>query len=175
MIRAVHNSQKSPITTRRAEVDDLSEIALIYNQGIEDRIATFETKLRKPADLEKWLDARYPVVTGLVQGTVVSFAATFEYSPRECYRGIVEFSIYVRRDMRGNGIGRPTMLALLEECANVGLWKLVSRVFPENVASRRLLQSLGFREVGLYENHGKLDGKWRSVVIVEYLIRYNMR
>ena len=51
-----------------------------------------------------------------------------------------------------------------------GFWKLLSRVFVENQASRRLIQSLGFREVGVYEKHAKLDGVWRDVVIVERLL-----
>ena len=170
MIRAVHNSQKSPITTRRAEVDDLSEIALIYNQGIEDRIATFETAMRKGGDLKEWLDSGYPVVVGVLDADVVSFGVAHRYSMRDCYSGIGEFSVYVRRDRRGHGIGKRTMVGLIEECESAGLWKLVSRVFPENLSSRGMLRSLGFREVGIYRKHARLDGVWRDVIIVELLL-----
>ena len=62
------------------------------------------------------------------------------------------------------------MVALIDAARGAGFWKLVSRVFVENTASRALLRSIGFREVGTYERHAKLDGVWRDVVIVEKLI-----
>jgi phosphinothricin acetyltransferase len=64
--------------------------------------------------------------------------------------------------------------ALVDAARNAGLWKLLSRIFPENQASRALVRSVGFREVGIYERHGRLDGRWRDVVIVEYVIRENL-
>ena len=60
-------------------------------------------------------------------------------------------------------------------CKQHGIWKLVSCVFPENMGSRRLIESLGFREVGVYEKHGQLDGVWRDVIIVEKLIPANLK
>jgi len=62
------------------------------------------------------------------------------------------------------------LAALLEECERRGFWKLVSRIFPENAASRALCARLGFREVGVYRRHGRLDGVWRDSVIVERLL-----
>ena len=67
------------------------------------------------------------------------------------------------------------MAALLESAEQAGFWKIVSRVFPENSASLRLIRSMGFREIGTYENHGKLDGVWRDVIIVERLLRANLK
>ena len=67
------------------------------------------------------------------------------------------------------------MDALIKACGSAGIWKLLSRVFVENAASRRLLASVGFREVGVYEKHAQLDGRWRDVVIVERLIPENIR
>jgi phosphinothricin acetyltransferase len=107
-------------------------------------------------------------------GRVVAFASTSGYRPRECYRGIAEFSVYVARAGRGRGAGRAAMDALIDESARAGVWKLVSRVFVENAASRRLLAAAGFREVGIYHRHAKLDGVWRDVVIVERLIPENI-
>jgi len=78
--------------------------------------------------------------------------------------------VYVARAARGRGVGRLAMEALLAASAEAGLWKLVSRVFVENEASRQLLRGLGFREVGTYERHGRLDGRWRDVVIVERIL-----
>ena len=66
------------------------------------------------------------------------------------------------------------MLAFITACEEAGLWKLVSRIFVENAASRALCLRCGFREVGIYEKHGKLDGIWRDVVIVERLLPRNL-
>jgi len=54
------------------------------------------------------------------------------------------------------------MDALVRECEGRGIWKLLSRVFPENGPSRKLLAKVGFREVGTYRRHAKLDGEWRD-------------
>ena len=163
-----------PVFTRKAEFSDLNVISQIYNQGISDRIATFETNPKTPCELGVWLTGGYPVVVALLNGEIVSFAASFPYSSRECYRGIGEFSVYVDRQKRGSGVGFTAMKALVGEAEKAGLWKLVSRVFVENMASRKLLHKLGFREVGIYEKHAQLDGIWNDVVIVEYLIPQNI-
>ena len=158
-------------TARPATPGDAAAIARIYSEGIEDRIATFETRARSAADLEAWFDGRHPiVVVDDAGGTVVGFAATFEYRPRAAYAGVAEFSVYVARAARGRGVGRLAMEALLAAAEGAALWKLVSRVFMDNEPSRRLLADLGFREVGVYRRHGLLDGRWRDVVIVERLL-----
>ena len=157
--------------SRRASKADAAAIARIYNEGIEERIATFETRPRTAADVEKWFeDTSHPVVVVEDDGEILAFASTSMYRPRECYGGIAEFSVYAARAARGRGAGRAAMLALMEEARKAGFWKLVSRVFVENGASRGLLRSVGFREVGTYEHHEKLDGAWRDVVIVEKLL-----
>ena len=153
-----------------ATIEDAGAIAAIYNQGIEDRVATFETVLRSAADIKDWFSKSSAVVVVEEAGTVVAFAATFPYRERACYSGVREFSVYVERDWRGEGAGRLAMSALIAESMKRGDWKLLSRVFPENAQSLKLLYSLGFCEVGTYERHAKLDGEWRDVVIVEYLI-----
>jgi phosphinothricin acetyltransferase len=157
-----------------ATPQDAAAIAHIYNQGIEDRIATFETKLRTPDDISAWFDGVHPIVVVEADGNIVAWASTSTYRPRDCYAGIAEFSVYVERDWRGRGAGRVALGALIEAATQAKLWKLVSRVFPENTASRTLLRRMGFREIGTYENHGKLDGVWKDVVIVEYLIKENL-
>jgi phosphinothricin acetyltransferase len=159
-----------PDLVRAAGAADATDIARIYNEGIAERSATFETKQRTAEDMAKVLAeraARYPLIVVERDGRVIAWAGASEYRPRECYAGIAEFSVYVDRQARGTGAGTAAMRGLIEACAAKGFWKLVSRVFPENTASRRLLASLGFREVGVYERHGKLDGEWKDVVIVE--------
>lgn len=158
---------------RHATPADAPAIASIYNQGIEDRVATFETRLRSPEDIQNWFDGTHPIMVLEDLHEVVAFASTSAYRPRPCYAGIAEFSVYVRRDYRGHGVGRVTLRALLQSAEEAGFWKLVSRVFVENTASRALLRSLDFREVGVYEKHAQLDGMWRDVVIVERLFQSN--
>jgi L-amino acid N-acyltransferase YncA len=156
---------------RGALLDDAVAICRIYNEGIEDRIATFETAPRTPADIREWFARPHPiVVVEDADGSVIAFASTSTYRPRDCYRGIAEFSVYVARDARGRGAGRAAMEELIDAAREVGFWKLVSRIFVENVASRRLCHSIGFREVGTYRKHAQLDGTWRDVVIVERLL-----
>jgi L-amino acid N-acyltransferase YncA len=155
---------------RRATPADAAAIAGIYNEGIEERIATFETRLRTAADVEKWFDGVHPIVVIEDEGEIIAYASTSMYRPRECYAGIAEFSVYAARSARGRGAGKAAMVALIEAARQAGFWKLVSRVFVENTASRALLRSIGFREVGTYERHAKLDGIWRDVVIVERLL-----
>ena len=160
------------MVARRATVDDAPAIAAIYNEGIEDGIATFETRPRTTDDVRKWFGTRFPIVVveKSAGGGVIAFASTSEYRPRECYAGIAEFSVYVTRSDRGRGAGRVALQSLIEEARAAGFWKLVSRVFPENTASRALLNQLGFREVGIYQRHAQSRGVWRDVVIVEALL-----
>lgn len=164
----------SQLQARPARPADIPAITEIYNQGISDRVATFETRLRAPEDIAEWFTGRPVIVVAESGDTVRGFAHTLPYRTRDCYQGVAEFSVYVHRDFRGRGIGKVVMAALIEDARKRGIWKLVSRVFPENTASRKLLGQLGFREVGTYHHHGKLDGVWKDVVIVEYLIKENI-
>ena len=130
----------SELLTRPAVPSDADAIAAIYNQGIEDRVATFETRLRTAQDILSWFDGRHPVVVVERAGEVVAFASTSTYRPRECYAGVAEFSVYVARPARGHGLGRLAMLALIEAAQAAGFWKLVSRIFVDNGASRTLVR-----------------------------------
>src|SRR5215204_6425035 len=100
------------LIARLASRADAPDLARIYNEGIEDRLGTFETRARTAEDVARWFDGRHPTV--LVQtatGEVVAFASTSSYRSRECYAGIAEFSVYVARSHRGDGAGRAAMLA----------------------------------------------------------------
>jgi phosphinothricin acetyltransferase len=161
------------LKVRNATVDDAAAIARIYNQGIEERIATFETEPRTPADILAAMEQRsdrFPTMVAERDGKVVAVAWIGPYRSRACYDGIGEFSIYTERSARGAGAGRVLLATLIEECERRGFWKLVSRIFPENTASRALCRRLGFREVGIYRRHARLDGEWRDCVIVEKLL-----
>lgn len=156
--------------TRLATTDDAAAMARIYNDGIADRIATFETRFRAEDDVRAWFDGVHPIIVVEDDGQVIAFVSTSTYRPRECYNGVAEFSVYVAREARGRGAGRMALVKMIEVAEDAGFWKLVSRIFPENQMSLNLVRSVGFREVGLYEKHGQLDGVWRDVVIVERLL-----
>ena len=143
-----------PFRPRPARSEDAEAIARIYNEGIEDRLATFETRHRSADDVRDWVDDGFPLVVVEDGETLVAWASAAPYRPgREAYAGIGEFSVYVARSERRRGY-----------------WKLVSRIFPENDASLALCRAVGFREVGVYRRHAKLDGEWRDVVVVELLL-----
>jgi L-amino acid N-acyltransferase YncA len=160
------------VITRAATRADADAIARIYNEGIEDRVGTFETRAQSAGDVLGRLDAGFPLVVGEDEsGEVVAWASAPPYRrDQPAYSGVADFSIYVARAARGRGAGRATLKALIDVCEARGYWKLVSRIFPENEASLALCRSLGFREVGTYRRHGKLDGGWRDCVIVERLL-----
>ncbi len=158
------------MTARPATPADAAAIAAVYNEGIKDRVATFETRPRTPSDIVKWFDGRHPVIVVEDEGRIVAFASTSTYRSRECYDGIAETSLYVAHATRGRGYGTAALEAITRAAEQAGFWKLVSRVFPENAASRALLGRAGFREVGVYHRHARLDGAWRDVIIVEKLI-----
>jgi L-amino acid N-acyltransferase YncA len=163
------------VSIRMAEPEDAPAITRIYNIGIGERTATFETEPRTVAQIAGRLAAldRYPLLVAVdasADGAVVGWAGLSEYRARQCYADIAEFSIYLAPDVRGRGTGTALLLALVDAARDWGFRKLVSRIFPFNTPSRALCRACGFREVGVYEKHGQLDGRWLDTVIVERLI-----
>jgi phosphinothricin acetyltransferase len=161
------------LSTRLAASADAAAIARIYNQGIEERIATFETDPRTPAQIATQITEkgdRFPTVVVERDGQVIAWATAGAYRTRPAYAGVAEHSVYVERSARGTGAGRAALGALCAAYAARGFWKLVSRIFVDNVASIRLHERAGFRVVGVYRRHGTLEGKWVDCVIVEKLL-----
>jgi len=150
---------------------DAPAIAAIYNAGIRGRMATFETRERSADDVLQWFTREeYPILVAEQDGQVVGWVAGSPYRARDCYSGISEFSVYVRPDVQRRGVGDALMREFLPVLESAGFWKVLSRIFPENAGSRALCRRHGFREVGVYEKHARLDGAWRDVVIVERLL-----
>jgi L-amino acid N-acyltransferase YncA len=159
------------VRVRDAVAADAASIAAIYNIGIREGTSTFEARERTPDEVTRWLgDPHFPVLVAQRNGEVMGWIAASSYRARECYAGIAEFSVYVDPVMRGRGVGDALTSAFLERCAQVGHWKVLSRVFPTNLASRALCRRHGFREVGVYRRHARQDGQWRDVIIVERLV-----
>jgi phosphinothricin acetyltransferase len=163
----------SGLLVRLATVEDASAIARIHNEGIADRVATFETEPRAAVQVAAALAEkgdRYPTIVVVRDGEVVAWAGAGPYRNRAAYAGVAEHSVYVARSARGTGIGRVVLDGLCHAYAERGFWKIVSRIFPENVASLALHERCGFRVVGVYRRHGRLDDEWRDCVIVERLL-----
>jgi L-amino acid N-acyltransferase YncA len=161
------------IRVRLATPADAAAIASIYNEGIDDRIATFETAHRTPEQIAAGLvdkGDRFPTVVVERDDVIVAWAAAGAYRTRPAYAGVAEHSVYVARGARGAGLGRVALDALCREYAARGFWKVVSRILAENAASIALHERCGFRVVGVYRRHAKLDGTWRDCVIVERLL-----
>ena len=179
-IREVSSTASGELRVRLATAADCAAVAEIYNEGIRGRMATFETAERAEADVRGWFDPRHPFLVAERErdggGTeVVGWIRASAYRARPCYAGVGEFSVYVAARARGQRVGDALMAAFIPACAGAGLWKVLSRIFPENTASRALCARHGFREVGTYEKHARLDGVWRDVVIIERLLAENVK
>ncbi|HEY5344377.1 MAG TPA: arsinothricin resistance N-acetyltransferase ArsN1 family A [Solirubrobacteraceae bacterium] len=160
-----------PVSVRAAQAPDASMIASIYNEGIAEREATFETDLRHAADFhERITSEHYPLLVAELDGHLVGWAGLAPYSERAAYAGIAECSIYVARSARGRGVGTELCQQLAEESERRGFYKLLGKVFPENLACVRMVGRCGFHEVGLHRFHGRLDGQWRDVLLLERLL-----
>jgi L-amino acid N-acyltransferase YncA len=156
---------------RAPAVADVPALTAIYNEGIAGREATFETSQRAPADVAAWLDEGLPfVVAEGPGGAVAGFARLSAYSDRCVYDGVGEHGVYVAAASRGRGVGRALLEALCEAAERAGYYKLTSRVFTGNAASRAVHRAAGFDEVGIQRRHGRLDGEWRDCVLVERLL-----
>jgi L-amino acid N-acyltransferase YncA len=145
---------------------DWPEVARIYAEGIATRNATFETEL---PSWEAWNDAHLAEhrLVAVAGGAVVGWITAAAVSSRCCYAGVAEISAYVAEEARGQGVGSVLLERLIESTERAGIWTLETGVFPENEISLALLKRFGFREVGVRERIGQLDGVWRDVVLME--------
>jgi L-amino acid N-acyltransferase YncA len=159
------DAEPRAVTIRDLRPDDWPAVRTIYEQGIRSGHATFETET---PSWERW-DAAHPELRLVAEldGTVAGWAALSPASARHCYRGVGEVSVYVAEEARGAGLGRTLLEELVERSEQAGYWTLTAGVFPENEASVRLHNACGFREVGVRERLGRLDGVWRDVVLLE--------
>ena len=157
---------------RAARPADAETIARIYNEGIEDRVATFMTRLQTAADFEQPIADRgaYPVLVTENDGEVIAWAAVKRYSDFPPYRPVAEAMLYVTRGERGRGTGTELLNALADAAAEAGFTKLIGKLFTDNEHSLALVRRCGFREVGVHRRHGRLDGEWKDVLLVERLL-----
>jgi L-amino acid N-acyltransferase YncA len=160
-----------PLSLRPAAPPDAAAVAAIYNEGIAGREATFETRPRAAAEAAAWLAEGLPFVAAEDEaGTVCGFARLAPYSDRCAYAGVGEHGVYVTAGARGRGVGRALLEALCSEAEQRGYYKVTSRLFASNAASRAVHRAAGFTEVGIQRRHGRLDGEWKDCVLVERLL-----
>lgn len=160
--------------TRTAELKDIPSITAIYNQAIEDRGAALETALTTEKERCEWLCSRSAKFRVLIieneNAEVLGWASLNEFNTKCCCSGVVDFSIYIKREMRSNGLGKILLGSLIHEAEKQGFSKLVLSALNSNQAAKRLYLSFGFREVGVYEKHAFQNDKWMDVVIMEKLL-----
>jgi L-amino acid N-acyltransferase YncA len=158
------------VSVRPAEQADAERVAEIFNQGVEDRVATFETDLADAETAGGWIREDLVVVAER-GGALVGWAKASPYADRHrYYDGVREATLYVERDARRTGVGRVLLEVLAEAAAEAGAHKLVGKVFTSNAASIAMIGALGWREVGVHEGHSTLDGEWKDVLVVEKLL-----
>lgn len=158
---------------RPATERDAAAICTIYNQGIEDRIATLETEPRTPDERRRWLAARgprHPVIVAESARHVVGWASLNPFSARPAYQHVADFSVYVERGWRGQGVGRRLLERLIELARGLGYHKMMLSAFPFNQAGVALYERMGFTTVGICHEMGLLDGKWTDTIIMEKLL-----
>ncbi|ARR10790.1 MULTISPECIES: arsinothricin resistance N-acetyltransferase ArsN1 family A [Paenibacillus] len=167
-----HSSALS-FSVRPAQKEDLLTILEIYNQGIEDRIATLESETKDLNYMGNWFAQHQGRYTALIiqhEGQLVGWAALNPYSQRCAYDGVADLSIYIARDFRGKGAGSQLLMAL-EHIAEINkFYKIILFTFSFNVAGQRLYQKQGYRTVGTFEKQGVLDGKLIDVMIMEKIL-----
>ena len=163
----------SPYRVRLATVEDAAAICRIYNQGIEDRVATLETELRTPEERRAWLTSRsprHPVIVAESEGQLLGWGSLNVYNARDAYRFVADFSIYVDRAWRGKRVGDVMLARLIDLAREHGFHKMVLSAFPTNDGGMALYAKHGFRTVGIYKEQGQLDGRWVDTIVMEKLL-----
>ena len=163
----------SEITVRAASEGDAAAICAIYNQGIEDRVATLETELRTPAERREWMAARgprHPVIVAEAGGHVIGWGSLNPFSARPAYQYVADFSVYVERGWRGQRVGRRLLERLIETARGLGYHKMVLAAFPFNESGIALYARMGFTTVGVYHEQGFVDSRWVDTIIMEKLL-----
>jgi L-amino acid N-acyltransferase YncA len=141
-------------------------VLAIYQAGIDGGHATFETSA---PDWDTFNAARLPAhrYVALDETGVLGWIAASAVSTRPVYAGVVEHSVYVHPDGRGQGVGRLLLNTLIASTEAAGIWTIQSGIFPENSASLHLHQAAGFRVIGARERIGQHHGRWRDVLFIE--------
>ena len=150
---------------------DWALVEEIFDQGIRGGEATFETATPSWETFDAG-KIEAPRLVAEVEGRIVGWAAASLVSSRPVYRGVIEHSVYVHENARGQGVGRALLEAFIGAADDAGFWTIQSSIFPENTASLRLHEQAGFRIVGRRERIarsmlGPHAGQWRDTILIE--------
>jgi L-amino acid N-acyltransferase YncA len=154
------------VVVRSLEPEDWPDVARIYRDGLATGLASFETDVPTWADWDAAHLAALRYVAEL-DGRVLGWLAVSSVSRRECYRGVVEHSVYVDEQARGRGLARALIGRLVAEAPSHGIWTIQTSIIAENVASLALHEAAGFRVVGRRERIAQRDGVWHDTVLLE--------
>lgn len=157
---------------RDALAVDIDGITAIYNHAVAHTNAIWIERQVDAANRAAWHAERqrlgYPVLVAVGEGgAVLGYASFGDWRPFDGYSHTVEHSIYVRHDVRGQGIGEALMQALIPRAKALGKHVMVGGIDSENVASIRLHKKLGFVEVGLLPQVGMKFGKWLDLAFLQ--------
>lgn len=156
---------------RNAQKKDIEAIRIIFNQGIEDKVSTLESKYQSEADMEKWFfdrDERYKIIVIETEDNhVAGFASLNKFNIKNAYTGVADLSIYIDRNFRGQGVGSMLLEGLFEVAIKEGFYKLVLNVISKNKNALKLYENKDFSFVGVYKKQGKIDGEWVDAIIME--------
>jgi L-amino acid N-acyltransferase YncA len=143
-----------------------NEVLEIYDQGIQSGMATF---VPEAPEWEKFTAKYLPFCrfVSIENNVVAGWAAIAPVSPRECYKGVAEVSLYVHNAHKGKGIGKALLMELITSSEQHGIWSLLSVIHEENNISIQLHDKCGFRMIGYREKIAQLNGKWTTTVMME--------
>lgn len=160
---------------RDASAADLEAVRRIYNEGIEDRIATLDEEPKTAADIDAWFAQhgdRYAVLVAEDgAGEVVGWTSLNPSSHRCAYRGVADLSVYVARSARGCGVGSALLGALEKRAKQNAFHKIVLFTLSFNANGQGLYRKFGYRDVGIFREQGRLDGRFVDVMAMEKLLR----
>lgn len=152
---------------RKIPKSDIPQVLEIYAQGVEGGHSTFNTEV---PTAESWDKSHLEICRiGAYDGDLLlGWRAIQPTSTRECYKGVVEVSLYVRSGCQNKGVGSGIMARLVKESESLGIWTLYRAIFDTNKGSIRMCEKNGWRIVGKRENIAKNKfGLWQSTVIME--------
>ncbi len=163
------------LVIRPARDDDAASLREIFNEAVQDGLATFDTESRSVEEQRGLVataieDPKHPILVAELRGWTLGWITIQPYDPRPELHDIGEVTVFVRRSFRNYGVGRQLMKAIQQEVQNLGYRKLTGRVLAGNHDSLRLCRATGWREVGRHEQHARHEGALRDVVVVEYLV-----
>ena len=159
--------------TRIVERRDADALRAIYNVEVLESTVTFDLRPRSQAEQLVWIDEHsggHPAIVAVDGDDVVGFASLSPYRPRPAYSTTVEDSVYVRRDLRGRGVGRLLLGDLLDLARDHGFHCVIGRIVGDHDASIALHTACGFSQVGREREVGRKFNRWLDVVLMQKML-----